>query len=112
MVWRVGSPSRSRYRKGRGGRGLPFPVAVPDTGVPLILATTANAKYGVLGIELASDGQCAFSFVPSLIKKLTRVLDYIPCITLLNMTTALNKHSPIATYPLYLIFEPSDSTNA
>jgi hypothetical protein len=49
---------------GRSHSGAIFPSAVLDSGVPLILTTTAiaNGIYGALGINPAQDGMCAFSF--------------------------------------------------
>lgn len=40
--------------------GAAFPIALLDSGVPLIITTTsiANGIYGALGINPASDGQC------------------------------------------------------
>ncbi|MGH7239967.1 MAG: hypothetical protein ACREHG_07865 [Candidatus Saccharimonadales bacterium] len=40
--------------------GTEFPLAVLDTGVPLILTTSniANAIYGALGVGPSQDGNC------------------------------------------------------
>ena len=45
-----------------GVQGTPFPVAVLDTGAPLIITTSAiaNGIYGALGIGPAADGQCVY----------------------------------------------------
>ena len=47
---------------GHSSSGNAFPVAVLDSGVPLILTSPqiANGIYGALGIGPASDGQCEF----------------------------------------------------
>jgi hypothetical protein len=47
---------------GLGLKGTAYPIAVLDSGVPLILTTTtiANGIYGALGIGPASDGQCEY----------------------------------------------------
>ena len=44
----------------RGLKGTPFPVAVLDSGVPVIFTTSniANGIYGALGIGPGADGQC------------------------------------------------------
>lgn len=53
---------------GTGKSGSVFPSAVLDSGVPVILTSTAiaNAVYGALGIAPASDGNCEFLFSPPL----------------------------------------------
>ena len=45
--------------------GAPSPIAVLDSGVPLILTTTeiANGIYGAIGINPASDGMCMSIFL-------------------------------------------------
>lgn len=47
---------------GRGVKGTPYPTAVLDSGIPLILTTSniANGIYGALGIGPAADGQCEY----------------------------------------------------
>lgn len=52
-----------------GTKGTPFPIAVLDTGVPLILTTTAiaNGIYGALGIGPGTDGQCVFLLILSIL---------------------------------------------
>jgi hypothetical protein len=46
---------------GQSSSGEAFPTAVLDSGVPLILTTSAiaNGIYGAIGISPAQDGQCA-----------------------------------------------------
>lgn len=45
---------------GHSAQGGVFPTATLDTGVPVILTTSAvaNGIYGALGISPANDGQC------------------------------------------------------
>jgi hypothetical protein len=45
---------------GRSNTGAVFPSAVVDSGVPLILTTSAvaNAVYGAIGVSPGSDGNC------------------------------------------------------
>jgi hypothetical protein len=49
----------------RGVKGTAFPVAVLDSGVPLIITTSeiANGIYGALGIGPAADGQCGLPLI-------------------------------------------------
>lgn len=49
----------------RGVKGTAFPVAVLDSGVPLIITTSeiANGIYGALGIGPAADGQCGLQLI-------------------------------------------------
>ncbi|KAF9532215.1 aspartic peptidase domain-containing protein [Crepidotus variabilis] len=78
---------------GRAGNGGAFPSAVLDTGVPLILTTStvANAIYGAIGINPASDGKY-----------------YVPCTTPLNMTFTIDSRPEIPIHPLDLTAEPPD----
>jgi hypothetical protein len=48
---------------GRSNTGAVFPSAVLDTGVPLILTTSAvaNGIYGAIGVGPGADGQCMFN---------------------------------------------------
>lgn len=96
-----------------GTKGTSFPVAVLDTGVPLILTTSAiaNGIYGALGIGPGSDGQCAFLLLScTMFMKLMEVLDYVPCATPLNMTITLDGRGPIPLHPLDLTTEPAGQT--
>ncbi|KAG6871558.1 hypothetical protein C0995_003074 [Termitomyces sp. Mi166 len=95
-VW-VGGEQRP-VQIGRSINGAPFPSAVLDTGVPLILTTSAvaNAIYGAIGIGPGSDGQY-----------------YVPCTTPLNLTITLDDRTPIPLHPLDLTAQPaSTSTTA
>jgi len=51
-----------RVTLGRSASGGVFPTAILDSGVPVILTTPAiaNAIYGAIGIDPASDGKCMF----------------------------------------------------
>ncbi|KAH9478959.1 Pepsin A [Psilocybe cubensis] len=105
LFWKVGVRAITVYvdgqRKevdvGRGGAGGAFPSAVVDSGVPLILATSAiaNAVYGALGVEPASDGKY-----------------YIPCTTPLNLTFTLDTRSELPIHPLDLttLADPSSAS--
>jgi hypothetical protein len=50
---------------GKSNTGADFPSAVLDSGVPLILTTSAvcNGIYGALGIGPSSDGKCAYALI-------------------------------------------------
>ncbi|KAJ7048488.1 aspartic peptidase domain-containing protein [Mycena amicta] len=84
--------SRVDIPLGRGASGTAFPSAVLDTGMPVILTTTAvaNAIYGALAIEQSSDG-----------------FYYMPCTTPLNMTFTLDSRPEIPLHPLDLSAMPS-----
>jgi hypothetical protein len=49
----------------RGVKGTALPVAVLDSGVPLIVTTSeiANGIYGTLGIGPGADGQCGLPLI-------------------------------------------------
>ncbi|KAG9220227.1 hypothetical protein CCMSSC00406_0009548 [Pleurotus cornucopiae] len=81
----------------RGVSGTPWPTAVIDSGVPLILTTSAiaNGIYGALGIGPASDGQY-----------------YVPCNTPLNLTLTLDDRPPVALHPLDLTGLPPKDTSS
>lgn len=73
---------RREVEVGRSNTGAPWPSAVLDSGVPLILTTSriANGIYGAIGIAPAQDGQCACTFVVILGEvgaNCERFLDYI-----------------------------------
>ncbi|KJA15324.1 hypothetical protein HYPSUDRAFT_48479 [Hypholoma sublateritium FD-334 SS-4] len=82
---------------GRSVSGAVFPSAVLDSGVPLILTTSAvsNAIYGAIGITPSSDGTY-----------------YVPCQTPLNLTITLDNRTETPIHPLDLTAEPADSNNA
>ena len=63
-VWVDGNPMPVRLGASAGGAA--YPEAVLDSGVPLILTSTAiaNGIYGALGVGPASDGQCEHSSSP------------------------------------------------
>jgi hypothetical protein len=48
-----------------GVKGTAYPVALLDSGVPLIITTStiANGIYGALGIGPAADGQCEYFII-------------------------------------------------
>ncbi|KAJ8481242.1 hypothetical protein ONZ45_g15376 [Pleurotus djamor] len=81
----------------RGVSGSPWPTAVVDSGVPLILTTSsiANAIYGAIGVNPASDGQY-----------------YVPCSTPLNITMILDDRPPLALHPLDLTGLPPRDNSA
>ncbi|KAF4584827.1 hypothetical protein EYR40_001642 [Pleurotus pulmonarius] len=81
----------------RGVSGTPWPTAVIDSGVPLILTTSAiaNGIYGALGIGPASDGQY-----------------YVPCNTPLNLTLNLDDRPPVSLHPLDLTGLPPKDTSS
>jgi len=81
----------------RGVKDTPFPVAVLDSGVPLIVTTSeiANGIYGALGIGPAPDGQY-----------------YVPCTTPLNMTITLDNRTEISLHPLDLTSQSPDDANS
>ncbi|KAF8815614.1 acid protease, partial [Phlegmacium glaucopus] len=76
---------------GRSISGRTSPVAILDSGVPLILTTTAiaNGIYGAIGVHPAQDGKY-----------------YVPCNTPLNMTISLDDRPEIPLHPLDLTAEP------
>ncbi|KAF8815611.1 acid protease [Phlegmacium glaucopus] len=76
---------------GRSISGRTSPIAILDSGVPLILTTTAiaNGIYGAIGIRPAQDG-----------------MYYVPCNTPLNMTISLDDRPEIPLHPLDLTAEP------
>ncbi|KAG6856074.1 hypothetical protein H0H87_007685 [Tephrocybe sp. NHM501043] len=91
MVWVNGE--KRPVNIGRSNNGAVFPSAVLDSGVPLILTTTAvaNGIYGAIGVSPAADGQY-----------------YVPCTTPLNLTITLDDRTPISLHPLDLTAEPAD----
>ncbi|KAF7316131.1 Peptidase A1 domain-containing protein [Mycena indigotica] len=91
------SNSRTPITLGRGVSGTVYPSAVLDTGMPVILTTTAiaDAIYGALSIQRAQDG-----------------FYYIPCTTPLNMTFTLDSREEIPLHPLDLsALPPVNSAN-
>lgn len=82
---------------GRSNTGAVFPSAVVDSGVPLILTTSAvaNAIYGAIGISPGSDGNY-----------------YVPCTTPLNLTITLDDRPEIPLHPLDLTTEPPTGNQA
>lgn len=82
---------------GRSITGASFPVAVLDSGMPLILTTSdiANGIYGAIRINPASDGNY-----------------YVPCTTPLNMTITLDDRPEIPLHPLDLTAEPPQDNQA
>ena len=82
----------------------PFPTAVLDTGVPVILmrSAIANGIYGALDIHPAQDKNCECpGFDPTHQHNNNRLLDYVPCKTPLNMTISVNGMA-IPLHPLDL----------
>ncbi|KAG6912030.1 hypothetical protein DXG01_000278 [Tephrocybe rancida] len=82
---------------GRSNNGAVFPSAVLDSGVPLILTTSAvaNGIYGAIGVAPAADGHY-----------------YVPCTTPLNITLTLDDRAPISLHPLDLTAEPPEDNAA
>ncbi|KDR77656.1 hypothetical protein GALMADRAFT_409848 [Galerina marginata CBS 339.88] len=81
---------------GRGNGGGVFPSAVLDSGVPLVLTSSAvaNAVYGAIGVSPGSDG-----------------MYYVPCTTPLNLTITLDTRPEIPIHPLDLTaYPPTDNT--
>lgn len=76
-VWtnRTGVVERHEVELGRGVMGSVFPTAVLDSGVPLILTSSAiaNAIYGAVGVGPGSDGQCKL-YVSSAVRRLNEPL--------------------------------------
>ncbi|KAI1783328.1 hypothetical protein LXA43DRAFT_903814 [Ganoderma leucocontextum] len=73
------------------------PSAILDSGVPLIVTTTAiaNGIYGAMGVGPASDGNY-----------------YIPCTTPLNVSLKLDSRSELFLHPLDLTtYPPNDASS-
>lgn len=85
---------------GQSGTGSAFPSAIIDSGVPLLLTTSkiANAIYGAINVQPASDGKY-----------------YVPCTTPLNMSMTFENDTIVPLHPLDLTTYPSqgaqDSTS-
>ncbi|KAJ7697582.1 aspartic peptidase domain-containing protein [Mycena rosella] len=79
----------------RSASGGVFPSAVLDTGVPVILTTkvVADAIYGAIGVQAASDN-----------------MYYLPCTTPLNMTFSLDMRDEIALHPLDMTTQPPSTS--
>jgi hypothetical protein len=84
---------RKEVNTGPSSSGSAFPTAVLDTGVPVILTTSAiaNGIYGALDIHPAHDKNCeCIEFPPIHQKDTNSFSDYVPCKTPLNMTISAN----------------------
>ncbi|EIW81636.1 acid protease [Coniophora puteana RWD-64-598 SS2] len=77
--------------------GVGYPTALLDSGVPLIMTTSAiaNGIYGALGINPSNDNTY-----------------YVPCATPLNMTITLDGQPAFPLHPLDLTNEPQGQSNA
>ncbi|PPQ90920.1 hypothetical protein CVT25_007847 [Psilocybe cyanescens] len=105
LFWKVGvraitvyvGGERKAVNVGKSASGAALPSAVVDSGVPLILTTSAiaSAVYGAIGVEPAADGQY-----------------YVPCTTPLNLTLTLDTRPEIPIHPLDLTAEPPDDNQA
>ncbi|KAJ7634544.1 aspartic peptidase domain-containing protein [Roridomyces roridus] len=89
--------TRIPIQLGRGASGGAFPSASLDTGTPLILTTTAvaDAIYGAIGIQRASDN-----------------MYYVPCTTPLNLTVTLDSRGEIPVHPLDLTTDPPSTSTS
>ncbi|KAF7308960.1 Peptidase A1 domain-containing protein [Mycena kentingensis (nom. inval.)] len=88
--------SRMEIPLGRGASGTAYPSAVLDTGMPVILTTAvlANAIYGAIGVQPASDN-----------------MYYLPCKTPLNITFTLDSRPEIPLHPLDLSAMPAKNAD-
>jgi hypothetical protein len=57
--------TKERIQLGKSVSGASSPIAVLDSGVPVILTTSviANGIYGAIGINPASNGMCTSFFL-------------------------------------------------
>lgn len=100
---------------GRSASGGAFPTAVLDSGVPVILTTRAiaNAIYGAIGIDPASDGKCMFlSRAFCYFDADGGTLVYVPCKTPLNLTMTIDNRPEFPLHPLDLTADPPDDNKA
>jgi hypothetical protein len=93
----------------------PYPNAILDTGVPVILTSSeiANGIYGAVGISPAGDGQCKHLFFVLVIHLYPpQIADYLPCTLPINMTITLDDRPEIPLHPLDLSIEPPASATS
>ncbi|KAI0687088.1 aspartic peptidase domain-containing protein [Earliella scabrosa] len=77
--------------------GLRTPTAILDSGVPLIITSTAiaNGIYGAMGVGPAEDGNY-----------------YLPCDTPINISIKLDGRNEIFLHPLDLSYYPPNDANS